>query len=261
MARKTAKTDVAKIDSSSLQKIVDLRKSLLLDINRIIPNSYNKNKMGSQYMAALKANMSNPNIGFTIPILVRPDPDMVPFEEGKIHPLDYIDELISNPDMKFTIIDGFHRFICSKEIGYQRIPVVILPPMAESLAKFLTLESNQIKGATSDTDIHSILDSIYSSGDKWFEEQDNSLHDLLVMDAPEENNGAYDLGDIDVENNHPTATPVTLFFSELQREKFRKIIGQLRLVNSGCTNEEAVIQVIEHFETTTGFGDQQEKED
>jgi hypothetical protein len=259
MARKTAKADIAKVDSNDLQKVVDIRRTVTISINRIFPNSSNKNRMGGQYMAALKANMANPNIGFTIPILVRPSPEMVQYEEGKTYSPEYLDGLISEPEMKFEIIDGEHRWRAAKEIGYQRVPVVVFPPMPDSLAKFIMLESNQIKGATKDEHIHEILESIYSSSDTWLEQVEDDLHTMLVMDAKADDTDKYGLEDVEVENDRPASTPVTLFFSENQREQFRKSIGALRLAN-GCTNEEAVIQVIEFFEMNTGFGDHPKEE-
>jgi hypothetical protein len=254
MARKTAKADMTKVDRDELQKVVDVRRNVVMDINRIHPNKVNRNKMGTQYMAALKASMVNPHVAFTIPILVRPDPQMVAFDPAVTYTPEFLEELVSTrPDVTFEIIDGEHRWKAAKEIGYQRIPVVVFPPIPDSLAAFIMLESNQVRGATKDEDLHAVLESIYSSEDSWMDQVDDDLHTMLVMDPKISDADKYDLGDVDVENDHPAATPVTMFFSDTQRERFRKIVGQLRLVH-GITNEEAVMMMIEHFETSTGFG-------
>lgn len=253
MARKTAKVDLTKVDRSLLQQIVDLRRNVVVDINRIHPNAVNRNKMGTQYMAALKAAMMNPHVAFTIPILVRPHPEKVSFDPSVTYTPEFLDGIVADPSMTFEIIDGEHRWRAAKEIGYQRIPVVVFPPIQDSLAAFIMLESNQVKGSTKDEDLHAVLETIYSSNDDWMEKLDDDLHTMLVMDPKIADADKYDLGDVDVENDHPASTPVTMFFSESQRERFRKVVGQLRLVH-GITNEEAIMMLVEHFEETTGFG-------
>jgi len=152
------------------------------------------------------------------------------------------------------IIDGEHRWKAAKELGLSKVPVICFPPMPESLAKYITMESNEIHGATKDDAKKSILDDIYSSDDSWVtEESDIDLHTMLVLDPDIVDVDKYGMNDDDLEPDKPQSSPVTIFFSETQKEKFRKIVGQLRLVH-GMTQEEAVIHVVEHFEESTGFG-------
>lgn len=230
---KTAKVDLSKVDKEALQKVIGQRQYKLINVNDICPNPYNKNKMGQQYFAALKANLADERVGFTIPILVRPNPD-------------------KDSTVPYMIIDGEHRWRGAKDIGYLEIPCIVFPQMSESLAQYLMIESNAIHGDTADADIKKILSTI---------ESDDFLKGLdvwanTVTDAPVEDEQKYALGDDDLADIGTDATvPVTLYLKRPEQiDKFRVVVGQLRL-SSGCTQEEAVMQIVEHFMESTGFGE------
>jgi hypothetical protein len=234
MAKKTAKTDLAKVDRDALAKVIAQRKYQLIKVADICPNPYNKNRMGLQYYAALKANIADPRVGFTIPVLVRPNPD----KDAKI---------------PWMVIDGEHRWRASQEVGYAEIPCIVFPQMPEALAQYLMVESNAVHGTTDDADIKKILSTVES--DEFLKGLDVWAN--TVTDAPiEEDTRKYDLGDDDLANIGNEATvPVTLFLKRPEQiDRFRVIVGQIRLTN-GCTQEEAVMQIVDHFAESTGFGE------
>ena len=232
MAKKTAKVDLSKIDRDLLLKVVNQRKYQLIKVSDICPNPYNKNKMGTQYFAALKANIANPNVGFTIPVLVRPNPD----KESKV---------------PYMVIDGEHRWKAAGEIGYEQIPCIVFPQVSEGLAQYLMIESNAVHGTTDDADIKKILSTI---------ESDDFLKDLdvwaaTVTDAPVEDASKYALGDDELDDIGLEDTVLVSLYLKRpsQIDRFRMVIGQIRLT-SGCTQEDALMQVVEHFIESTGFG-------
>lgn len=230
---KTAKVDLSKIDREKLQSIVGERKHQIIKVKDICPNPYNKNRMGGQYFAALKANIANPNVGFTIPVLVRPNPDkdaMVPW----------------------MIIDGEHRWKAATEIGYEAIPCIVFPQISEGLAQYLMVESNAVHGTTDDADVKKILSTI---------ESDDFLKGLdiwaaTVTEPPIQDQEKYAVGDEDLDNIGNDATvPVTLYLKRPEQiDKFRVLIGQIRLT-SGCTQEDAVMQIVDFYMEATGFGE------
>lgn len=232
MAKRTAKVDLSKVDREELNKVLKEREHKLISINDITPNPWNKNKMGAQYFAALKANIANPKVGFTIPVLLRPNPD---------------------PDatIPYMIIDGEHRYKAAKDIGYTEIPAIIFKQMPDSLAKYLMIESNAVHGDTSDADIKAVLSEI--ENDDFLEEFD--IWAATITEEPLEDTSKYAMDDDDLDDlDKDTTVPVTLYFSRTdQIDIFRRTIGQIRL-SEGCTQEQAVMAVINHFNETTGFG-------
>jgi len=230
MAKRTAKVDLSKIDRKKLDDLIAKRSQVLLvSPQDVFPNPYNKNKMGAQYFAALKANMANPSIGFTMPILVRPHAE----KEGA-----------------WMIVDGEHRWKASKEIGLDRIPAINLDDMPEALAKFIMLESNAVRGATDDADQKKILEEI--ENDPVFAEFD--IWAATVTDAPMDDASKYALDEEELDATSEETTQVALYFTGPQMELYRKIVGQLRLAR-GITAEAAVIECIQFFGESTGFGD------
>jgi len=234
MVKRIAKVDLAKVDRNKLMDILRARTSRLVSVREVVPNPYNKNKMGNAYFSALKANMADPKVGFTIPILVRPNP-----------------ERASDPQAApYMIVDGEHRWRAASELGYDEIPVVNLGEMSEDLAKYLMLESNQVKGATSDEDLKTLTAEIMSSE----EFSDFDAWANLILEEPADDAGKYKLDDEELETEGTLKHPISLYLDEEQVGTFRRITGQLRL-SHGCPLEEAVMICIEHFERSTGFGE------
>jgi ParB-like chromosome segregation protein Spo0J len=236
MAKRTAKVDMTKIDRKKLMEVLRSRVSQLIDINEVVPNPYNINKMGGQYFAALKANMADPDIGFTIPLLVRPNPAQ-----------------IENPDApKWMIVDGEHRWKAASELGYEQVPAVNVGSMPEAIAKYMMVESNQVRGSTDDAALKNLVMEL----EKEFEamERDTALWDNLVLAPPDEDTDKYKVDEDDLETEIESKHPVSLYLSSEQIGVWRRITGQLRLAH-GFSIEEAVMTMVRHFEVTTGFGD------
>ena len=230
MAKRKAKVDLSSIDREALQKVLKERKHQYVDPKSITPNPWNKNRMGDLYFAALKANLANPQIGFTIPVLLRPNPD-------------------KKSEVPYMIIDGEHRYKAAKELGYDEIPAIVFPEISDAVAKYLMIESNAIHGETSDADIKNVLSTI---------EDDLENLDVwanTVTEEPLEEDGKYGLDDDDLADvgSEPTV-PVTLYLKRPEQiDKFKLVVGQLRLAH-GCTQEEATMMVVDHYMESTGFG-------
>lgn len=230
---KTAKIDLGNIDREKLLEVVKQRKHMIISVNDICPNPYNKNRMGGQYFMALKANLADPRVGFTIPILVRPNPN-------------------SDATARYMIVDGEHRWKGAREVGYSEIPCIVMPQMPEELAKYLMVESNAVHGTTDDADVKQILSTVESSEflkglDVWA---------TTVTEAPIADQEKYAVGDEDLDNIGNDATvPVTLYLKRPEQiDKFRVLVGQIRLT-SGCTQEDAVMQIVDFYMEATGFGE------
>lgn len=235
MARKTAKFDRSKVD---LEKLEDLVKkqcdTMFVDISEITPNPHNKNKMGAQYFSALKAQMADSNVGFSQPIMVRLNPD---------------------PDgPKYMIIDGEHRWRAAKDIGYQTVPVQNFGAISDTKLKFLMITQNQIRGHTSDDDIKKVLMEIEEEL-----ENDETMKDIdvwarAITDEPLDQSDKYAIDDEDLGLDENQTTQISLYLNDMQLAKYRQIVGQLRL-SHGYTAEQAVMDILSHFEESTGFGE------
>jgi hypothetical protein len=236
MAKRTAKVDMTKIDRKKLMDILRSRFEKLIDIGDVVPNDYNFNKMGTQYFAALKAQMANTTIGWTIPLLVRPNP-----------------ELEQNPDAtKWIIVDGEHRWKAATELGYEQVPIVNVGNIREEIAKFMTVGSNNVRGAFDDA----VLKEFLSDLEKDLEvlQTDLSVWDHLVVAPPDDDTDKYKVDEDDLETEIESKHPVSLYLSAEQIGVWRRITGQLRLAH-GFSIEEAVMTMVRHFEVTTGFGE------
>lgn len=231
MAR-VAKLDFGKIDRKKLDELIQRRSQvLLLSPSDIHPNPYNKNKMGARQFAALKANMANPKVGFTTPIQVRPHPEL---------------------SGQYMIVDGEHRWKSSKDIGLERIPAVNLEEMPEALAKYLMIEANAVHGVTSDEDKKAVLQEVEEDPEFQTLFEDLDIWAASLTDEAVDDTDKYKDLDEDLEETQDTQL-VSLYLTPPQMERYRRIIGQIRL-SSGVTAELALMQVIEHFEDTTGMG-------
>lgn len=97
--------------------------------SQIEPNDYNPNHMKPDQRKALARMMRQ--YGYLQPILVRP----------------LSQEFPGDPDARYEIVDGEHRFDALKESGAAEIEAVILDAEIEAAdAKLLTLTMNALKG-------------------------------------------------------------------------------------------------------------------
>ncbi|MBD9891332.1 IbrB-like domain-containing protein [Enterococcus faecalis] len=121
-------------------------------INKIIPNSYNPNKVAHRELDLLKLSILKD--GYTMPIVCY-------YEENK--------------DI-YTIVDGFHRFLVmknSKEIFDREngcLPVsVIYKPIEERIAS--TIRHNRARGEHEVDSMINIVTSLVNEGvtDEWLE--------------------------------------------------------------------------------------------
>lgn len=91
--------------------------------DKIVPNTYNPNRQSDDEFELLKRSMTED--GFTQPIVC-----------------------VEHEDQKgmFRIVDGEHRWRCSKELGYKEIPIVVTPMTLEQ-ARIATLRHNRARGS------------------------------------------------------------------------------------------------------------------
>ena len=91
--------------------------------DKIVPNTYNPNRQSEDEFELLRRSMSED--GFTQPIVCVKHEDQ---------------------DGMFRIVDGEHRWRCSKELGYTEIPIVVTPMTLEQ-ARIATLRHNRARGS------------------------------------------------------------------------------------------------------------------
>lgn len=91
--------------------------------DQIVPNTYNPNRQSEDEFELLKRSMTED--GFTQPIVC------VKHEEQ---------------EGMYRIVDGEHRWRCSRELGYDEIPVVVTP-MTYEQARIATLRHNRARGS------------------------------------------------------------------------------------------------------------------
>jgi len=231
---KTAKIDLAKLDKNKILSVMKerLAATKMRPVSKIHPNPFNKNKMGQQYFEALKANIANPNIGFTTPIILRPHPSL----KGE-----------------WEIVDGEHRWKAVRDLGLEEVMSIDISEVPEALAKYLMLESNQIRGETKDEDIKKIIKEI-EEDESWKKlMQDFDTWSALVTEIPEDDASKYELDDDEMGGTNDSTILISMYLTAEQNDLFRKITGQLRLAH-GITLEAAVMDIVKFYEESTGVG-------
>lgn len=101
-----------------------------LSVTEIKPNNYNPNRMEQEQYESLKYGIQK--YGMLQPILVRQD---------------------------MTIIDGYHRWKASKEVGLSEIWAVVVESSHEE-AKLKTIAFNNLRGSNDDELLGSIMDEL-----------------------------------------------------------------------------------------------------
>ena len=117
MAKFKGKAQVEK--KNAVLKALDVQ---YITHDRIVPNTYNPNRQSADEFELLKRSMTED--GFTQPIVC------VEHETKGM----------------FRIVDGEHRWRCSKELGYEEIPIVVTP-MSMEQARIATLRHNRARGS------------------------------------------------------------------------------------------------------------------
>lgn len=93
----------------------------IIAIDDIRPNGWNPNEQSK--LMYEKTKLSIYNHGSIEPVLARPI-----------------------ADGKYEIIDGYHRYLAMRELGYTTIGVMIRDDIHEEMAKAMTITSNRVKG-------------------------------------------------------------------------------------------------------------------
>lgn len=229
--KKKKKRKIDSINWETVKPLLEQREFKRIPVGQIHPNPWNKNRMSAEYFKELKNNLENSAVSFTIPILVRVDPD----GDG------------------YQVIDGAHRLKAAQELRFEEIPCIVMPPMSDSQAKYLTLESNAIRGETKDTDLKDLLKEIEMEGLEWLGDDEFDIYKGVMVDIPVDDASKYALSDDDLQSERTLTEPITLFFSQEQAAKFRLITSQLRLIHS-YTLEQAVSDVFDFYDEQTGLG-------
>ena len=102
----------------------------LIELNKIIPNDYNPNVVPEDILAKLRAEIGQK--GLTQPIIVR--------SRGN----------------GYEIVDGYHRWLICKELGWQEIPCIV-QDFDDTEAKIKTLQLNYMKGSSVPVKLASLI--------------------------------------------------------------------------------------------------------
>ena len=212
-----------------------------VSIGYVKTNEFNKNKMGEAYFKALKRNMANPAVAFTDPIKVRLNPDK------------------SKDAPPYEIIDGEHRFLAAMELGYTEIPIFCRGEVTDQQLIYEMIEANQVRGQTSDADLKQMIQELEKQDDKFIQDmmKETTLWDGLAVGKPidgDMDKYAFSEDDIEDEDRKAETHQVSLFFNNDQLDIYRRIVGQLRK-SHGYTAECAVMEIFEHFQSVSGFGE------
>ena len=90
-----------------------------IDVDKLMPNPWNPNRMSDEMMAKLKGYLERE--GFVEPLVVRPH------------------------DGGYQILGGFHRWSIAKELEYKTVPCAVVD-LDDRRAKILTVNLNEMKG-------------------------------------------------------------------------------------------------------------------
>lgn len=128
----------------------------MVDINKVVANDYNPNKVMSEEMKLLKLSIEED--GYTQPIVTYYDKD--------------ID--------KYIIVDGFHRYRCAKEyFNLKEVPVVTIDkPIEGRIAS--TIRHNRARGVHQTMKMSEIVKKLLKLG-----KSDDYICKELGMDAEE----------------------------------------------------------------------------
>lgn len=117
----------------------------MVDINKVVANDYNPNKVAPPEMELLKHSIEED--GYTQPIVT------------------YYDK----KNDKYIVIDGFHRFRCAKEyFDLKEIPIVTIDKDLENRMAS-TIRHNRARGTHQIIDMSYIVRNLTDSG--WTEEE------------------------------------------------------------------------------------------
>lgn len=140
-------------------------------IETIVPNDWNANEMTDEKEELLRDNIERHDM--TSPILV----------------IRHKDEL--NPDIRYMIIDGEHRWRAARNVGAESIPVVIVK-MNEVDAKKQTIRMNNIRGELNFKKFQKLVDDMLVKGQVTMDEaafefgfQDDEEFQLVLESARE----------------------------------------------------------------------------
>ncbi|MDX5370572.1 MAG: ParB/RepB/Spo0J family partition protein [Alphaproteobacteria bacterium] len=130
------------IDKSGVTVPADLTPNLV-DIDRLVPNSWNPNSMDGFMREKLARSIRSD--GFFQPVLVRPVEDQELLNAGKT----------------FEIVDGEHRWrVALEDLGMTKIPVMNLGPISNAVAQQITIKANTLKGEFDSVKLAGIVASL-----------------------------------------------------------------------------------------------------
>jgi len=119
---------------------MDVMKIEIVDISLLVPNTWNYNEQSPEMLEKVKLNIKQ--VGFVRPIVVR--------VSGK----------------KFEIINGYHRWLACKELGFETVAIVNLGKVPDPKAKMLSVVLNELRGTPNPVKLGKIIDDVYHS-DTW----------------------------------------------------------------------------------------------
>ena len=118
-----------------------------LAIDRLVPNPWNVNRMSKVMQKKLTAYIKRE--GLVEPLVVRPHPKELGY---------------------FEILGGFHRWqICKDQLGYEKVPCVVIEGLNDKRAKILSINLNSMKGEAVPSLLSNLLNDL---------QQDMPLPDL-----------------------------------------------------------------------------------
>lgn len=140
---------------------MEIRQKLqTVKLSKLVPNTWNYNEQSEEMLDKTKENVKH--FGLMRPLVVR--------------------EVNKGKGSYFEIINGYHRFIAAKELGFKEVLINNLGSVTDSEAKMLTVLLNELKGTPNAVKLAGLIDGLYGS-DSW-----ETISELLPFDDVEVEN-------------------------------------------------------------------------
>lgn len=174
---------------------------LTVSLDKVIPNTWNYNEQVTEMFDKTKANIKQ--FGFLKPLVVREN------------------------NGKYEIINGFHRWLACKELGYKEISVNNLGKVQDEEAKLLTILLNELKGQPNAVKLGRLIDGLYNS---------NSWENVV---------GLLPFGNDEIENFRKIANEQLAVLNEVAKETQKEIVYQLVVTTEHAVTIEKALKLFE----------------
>lgn len=182
-----------------------------VDLSLLVPNTWNYNEQSEEMLEKTKDNLK---------------------EFGQMRPI-----VVRESNGKFEIINGFHRWLSCKELGFKKVLINNLGKVSDKEAKLLTILLNELKGNPNAVKLAKLIDTLYGS-DAW-----QDIARLLPF------------GDDEIENFRKIAAEAEQTMTAESQEKAEgseDVVYQMVVTDE---HAKTIDMALEHFDESVTVGD------